>query len=87
MEEKNCKDCNFYVQHYRKNGLRYVAIYCGHCTNRKPRGRYRKTDMICAFYQEKNKAQEKQERIKSATEYLSFIAERVNELKEIFEND
>lgn len=73
MKEKQCKDCIYYVQHYTKDNTRYYTVFCGHCTNKRPSGHYRKTDKICESYVKKNLKQEKRKQIKSAAEYLSFI--------------
>jgi len=32
MNEKTCKDCKYFIQHYRKAKKNYYPIYCGHCT-------------------------------------------------------
>ena len=32
MEEKFCKDCKFYLQHYTLSENRLIQVYCGHCT-------------------------------------------------------
>ena len=84
MVEKNCKNCSYYIQHYRKDKIRYETVCCGHCIN-KTRSGFRKTDKICEHYQEKAKEQEKQEQIMSATAYLSFIAKRLSEIKEVLQ--
>lgn len=35
MENKHCKDCDFFIQHYVKLRNRYVAAGCGHCIDGK----------------------------------------------------
>ena len=32
MEEKTCKECAHYRQHYILNGEKILRIYCGRCT-------------------------------------------------------
>ena len=32
MEEKQCKNCRYYLQHYTLNRRRIFRVYCGHCT-------------------------------------------------------
>ena len=83
MKKPSCENCEHYIRHYRKGKTRYEPVSCGHCTNRKPSGHFRKTDKICEFYAERDSEQEKKGQIKSATEYLAFIDERLYELKEI----
>lgn len=31
MENKSCKDCDFFIQHYVKMLNQYVEAGCGHC--------------------------------------------------------
>ncbi|MBP1575972.1 MAG: hypothetical protein J6A68_00415 [Oscillospiraceae bacterium] len=32
MNEKQCKDCQYYLQHFTFDGRKIVRVYCGHCT-------------------------------------------------------
>ena len=32
MEEKQCKECRFYLQHYTFDQKKIFRVYCGHCT-------------------------------------------------------
>ena len=32
MEQKLCKDCEYYRQHYTFDQRKIFRIYCGHCT-------------------------------------------------------
>ena len=32
MDEKQCKNCQYYVQHLALNNRRFFCVYCGHCT-------------------------------------------------------
>ena len=31
MEEKFCKDCKHFCQHYRLDETGFVRVFCGHC--------------------------------------------------------
>ena len=84
--EKWCKDCIYFVQHYKIDKARIFRVACGHCINKKGNGQIRKTDKICDCYTERDSASEKKEQLKSAAEYLSFIADKVNELTEILKS-
>ena len=37
MEEKQCKDCQYFLQHLALNRRRLFCVCCGHCTLRKPK--------------------------------------------------
>ena len=32
MPEPQCKDCQYYLQHYTLDKRRMFRVYCGHCT-------------------------------------------------------
>lgn len=32
MDEKYCKNCKYYMQHYTLCDNRLIQVYCGHCT-------------------------------------------------------
>ena len=32
MEEKQCKNCQHYMQHFALDKSRIFSVYCGHCT-------------------------------------------------------
>ena len=32
MEEKYCRSCRYYIQHYTLCDSRLIQVYCGHCT-------------------------------------------------------
>ena len=32
MDEKQCKDCQYYIQHYTYDKEKFFRVYCGHCT-------------------------------------------------------
>lgn len=31
MDEKRCKDCEHYIQHYAMDSRKIYRVYCGHC--------------------------------------------------------
>ena len=37
MEEKYCKKCHYYIQHYALVENRMIQVYCGHCTRKTPK--------------------------------------------------
>ena len=37
MEKKQCKDCQFYLQHYTFNNKKIFRVHCGHCIIAKPK--------------------------------------------------
>lgn len=51
-ENKTCKDCKFFIQHYRKSGKRYTWVNCGHCTEPMLKSRGPATK-ACPRFQEK----------------------------------
>ena len=83
VNEKNCKNCKFFSQHYTKQGSRFHNVCCGHCLNRNNK------KMIplnsCGYWE--NVEIQKEERKRSITETLEFMAERLNEIAMILEDD
>ena len=51
MEEKYCKDCQYYLQHYTLCGNRLIQVYCGHCTYRTPKTK-RPDRKVCEHFQQ-----------------------------------
>ena len=49
MDEKFCKSCVHYIQHYGLNKRRLYRLNCGHCTFPKIRNR-RPYTVACAYY-------------------------------------
>jgi hypothetical protein len=41
--EKTCKNCRYYSQHYSKQGIRYGIVHCGHCLNGNHNNRIKKS--------------------------------------------
>ena len=37
MDEKECKSCEYYRQHYTFDQRKIFRVYCGHCTFDRPR--------------------------------------------------
>ncbi len=35
--EKQCKECQYYLQHYAFNKRKIFSVYCGHCTYGRPK--------------------------------------------------
>ena len=49
MEEKQCKNCQFYLQHYALDKRKIFRVHCGHCTFTRPR-RKRPDAKACENY-------------------------------------
>ena len=39
MDEKRCKNCQYYLQHFAFSKRRIFRVYCGHCTFTRPKRR------------------------------------------------
>lgn len=39
MEEKKCKECGYFRQHYALDDRKIFRVYCGHCVFSTPRGK------------------------------------------------
>ena len=51
MDEKQCKDCQYYIQHYALDSKKIFRVHCGHCTY--PRVRRKLPDAkACESYME-----------------------------------
>lgn len=37
MSEKQCKTCQYYIQHYSFERRKIFQVYCGHCAHSGPR--------------------------------------------------
>ena len=49
MENKFCKSCAYFRQHYTFDKQRIFRVFCGHCTLKNPTGK--KPDAkICQYY-------------------------------------
>ena len=40
MEQKYCKDCAYFHQHYALDRKKIFRVYCGHCTQPKIRKKF-----------------------------------------------
>jgi len=49
MDQKTCRSCAYFLQHYILNERKLVRIYCGHCTHGKPITK-RPTAKSCPHY-------------------------------------
>ena len=54
MEEKHCKDCRYYIQHYALIENRMIQVYCGHCTWKSPKTK-RPDRKACEYFQQGEK--------------------------------
>lgn len=69
----DCKDCKFFVQHYRKSAYSFVKVYCGQCVNPNHRYIIKKKSPINDGCAEWEKAEDDEETI-------AFFVNKVNEL-------
>ncbi len=37
MEEKTCKDCKYFRQHYGLDSRGFFRVFCGHCVYERPK--------------------------------------------------
>lgn len=49
MDEKECKSCEYYRQHYTFDSRRIFRVYCGHCTLERAK-RKRPDSKACESY-------------------------------------
>ena len=49
MDEKLCKNCTYFYQHYTFIGGKIRRIYCGHCIFSRPKNK-RPLDKACENY-------------------------------------
>ena len=49
MDEKQCENCQYYIQHYALNKHRFFRVHCGHCTFTHPK-RKRPDTKACENY-------------------------------------
>ena len=81
--QKICKNCRYFSQHYAKYGLKYHTICCGHCINRS-NTKMRLYDN-CELWENNDIINEEQK--KSLQEVLGTMAERLNEIAMILSGD
>lgn len=82
MQEKFCRDCKFFIQHYTRQGAKFDKILSGHCVNRLPNGRFRKTERICECFEDGEKGREDEIK-KSISETLNFISKKLEDLESL----
>lgn len=80
--EKACKNCRFYSQHYSKQGIRFGFVSCGHCTNRNNK---KMKPVLCNYWEDI--ALKKEERKIKAKEFMQFMSECLNEIATILKDD
>ena len=66
MEERHCKNCHYYIQHYALVENRMIQVYCGHCTWKTPKAK-RPDRKACEHFQQGAKHTEQF----ASKEYLS----------------
>ena len=57
MEEKFCKDCKHFCQHYRLDETGFVRVYCGHCMRIRPMSK-KPHQKICGNFEQGNNPEE-----------------------------
>ena len=87
-EEKECKNCKYYVEHYVIISTRFYPIG-GHCINDKLYNPHKKNPRAlhenCDYWE--NNAGEKTERRKNIEEVLRSIDNHLYYIKNILEKD
>jgi len=81
--ERTCRNCRYYSQHYSKIGIRYGAVGCGHCFNQN--NKKMRPIENCELWE--NIAIAKQERKRLITETVEFMAERLDEMVILLKDD
>ena len=51
MEEKQCKNCQYFMQHYTLTDSRLIQVDCGHCIFKNPK-RKRPTQNVCEHFEQ-----------------------------------
>ena len=79
MEEKTCKNCKYFVQHYIKHKRYLLKVECGHCKNGHKYGKAcGKWELI---------EPQKEERRKSIKALLEDINKSLEEIRMILQSD
>ena len=81
-QEKSCKNCLWYAQHFFKWKSKYIPAECGHCKKRKIKNHEYK---LCRYWE--NNLSEKIERQKSIKKTIVSIYERLNEIALVLKDD
>ncbi len=84
MEEKNCKNCRYFLQHYVKHKRYILKVECGHCLKR-----YRLKCGECRKNCESWEpiAIQKEERRKSIKALLRDMEKSLEDIKLILQSD
>ncbi|MBE6974834.1 MAG: hypothetical protein E7436_05030 [Ruminococcaceae bacterium] len=45
-DQKQCKNCQYYLQHYTFDRRKIFLVYCGHCTHYFVAGAHRETAFV-----------------------------------------
>ena len=71
--EKSCKNCRYYLQHYIKYNTQFVNVCCGHCINPNFKNSRKTRPLeLCGFWE--NIEIKKEERKKSIKQTLEFMS-------------
>lgn len=75
MEErvKTCRDCVYYRDRYFRDGVGFMKIFQGHCTE-KLGHKFRKADKLCECFVERDREQKRRDRVRNVAKSLSEIA-------------
>lgn len=83
--EKICRNCRYYSQHYSKQSTRYIAVHCGHCLHKNIKKFKKRPLEFCEYWEDI--AVQKEERKKSIKETIEFMSECLNDIALILETD
>ena len=57
MEQRTCRTCIYYRQHYSLNQRQIFQVYCGHCTNQRTKTK-RPDSKACENYTQVKQGEE-----------------------------
>lgn len=87
-EEKNCKNCGYYIQHYVKCDAYILSIECGHCAKKLvtiPSGEGVKLKKPCDYWTpQENKKEKRRKMIKAV---LRDMEKSLEDIKIILQSD
>lgn len=86
VQEKSCKNCCYYLEHYVKLDTSYLNIHSGHCRNIYNKDRHKKRELILCEYWE-HISVKKEIRKNSIKETIEFMCNRLNEIAMLLEDD
>lgn len=84
-QEKTCKKCKYFLQHYIKHNTRFDTVCCGHCTNKNIKKFKPKYNEECEFWEDNAIIIE--ERKQSINETIEFMCDRLHQIALILEDD